>query len=233
MLHVACMYCTFTCLRLSVYPCSEPQPMQKYLIPSKELGSAAVLIFAAVVQWSEGAEQQGYLWPSAWGGMCRWTRNKSIFGAQHMLALVHSRSWAVWLQHQINCGGMGEGKASEWVWRSNCYHTWQCLVWDPVVHAAYVSGWSSVRQSDRVWRVTRHIRSRQRMCLTEHRNFTPAQSFASTHIVRPTWSLQAHIWGLIYSTLTPLFCWIHTFLKSKYAEKSEQNSIQWFTFKLL
>lgn len=173
--------------------------------------------------WFSGLREQGYLWPSAWGGMCRWTRNKSIFGAEHMLAVVHSRSWAVWLQHQINCGGMGEGKASEWVWRSNCYHTWQCLVWDPVVHAAYVSGWSSVRQSDRVWRVTRHIRSRQRMCLTDHRNFTPAQSFASTHIVRPTWSFQVHIWGLIYSTLTPIFCLIHTFLKPECDENSQSS----------
>lgn len=177
--------------------------MQEGLIPSKELGSAAVLISVApqwwrVVHWSEGAERRGYLWPSASGGTRRWTRNKSIFRARHMLAVVHGRSWAARLQHQMNCGGMEEGKASEWVWRSNCYHTWQCLVWDPVVHAAYVSGWSSVRQSDRVWRVTHHIRPCQRMCLTDHRNFTPTQCFASTHIVRPTWWFQAHNWGLIY-----------------------------------
>lgn len=164
-LHVGYMYSMRKCLWLSKCPHSEPQLMPKYWIPSTELGSAAVLISVTVVRWSEGAERRGYLWPSAFGGagagggMCRWTRNKSIFRAQHMLAVVHSRSWAVWLQHQINCGGMGEGKASEWVWRSNCYHTWQCLVRDPVVHAAYVSGWSSVRQSDGVWRVTRHIRS--------------------------------------------------------------------------
>lgn len=100
----------------------------------------------------------GYLWPSAWWGVCRWTRNESIFRAQHRLAVVHGILWAAQPQHQMNCGGMGEGKASERVWRSNCYHTWQRLVRDPVVHAAYVSGWSSVRQSDRLWRVTRHIR---------------------------------------------------------------------------
>lgn len=171
--------------------------MQKYLIPSKELGSAALLISVnpphtppqvmesgSLVRGSRAAGLSLAL--SLWG-MCRWTRNKSIFRAQHMLAVVHTTSWAVGPQHQMNCGGMGEGKASEWVWRSNCYHTWQCLVLDPVVHAAYVSGWSSVRQSDRVWRVTRHIRPCQRMCLTDHRNFTPAQCFASTHIVRPTW----------------------------------------------
>ena len=101
--------------------------------------------------------------------MCRWTRNKSIFRTQHMLLVVQGRPWAVRLQRPANCGGMGGSKASDWVWRSNCYHTWQCLVWDPVVHTAYVSGWSSVRQSDRVWRVTRQIRPCQRMCLTDHR----------------------------------------------------------------
>lgn len=142
--------------------------------------------------------------------MCRWTRNKSIFRTQHMLAGVQSRLEDVRLQHQMNRWGMGEGKASEWVWLLNCYHTWQCLVWNPVVHAAYVSGWSSVRQSDRGWRVTRHIRPCQRMCLTDHRNFTPAQCFASTHIVRPTYirSFQANIWGLIYRIST----WISSFI---------------------
>ncbi len=168
--------------------------MQKYLIPSKELGSAAVLISVKTPPVMEsgslvrGSRVTGLSLALSLGGMCRWTRNKSIFRAQHMLAVVHGRSQAVRLQHQMYWGGMEEGKASEWVWRSNCYHTWQCLVWDPVVHAAYVSGWSSVRQSDRVWRVTRHIRPCQRMCLTDHRNLTPAQCFASTHNVRPTWS---------------------------------------------
>ena len=171
------------------------------LIPSTELGSAAALISAnpppshhhhpQVMESGSlvrGSRAAGLSLAVSLVGMCRWTRNKSIFRAQHMLAVVHSKIVScVRLRHQMNCGGMGEGKASMWVWHSNCYHTWQCLVWDPVVHAAYVSGWSSVRQSDRVWRVTRHIRPCQRMCLTEHRNFTPAQCFVSTHIVRATW----------------------------------------------
>lgn len=67
-LHVGYMYRMHNCLSLSKYPHSEPQLIQKYLIPSTELGSAAVLISVTVVRWSEGAERRGYLWPSALGG---------------------------------------------------------------------------------------------------------------------------------------------------------------------
>lgn len=119
-------------------------------------------------------------------------------------------------------GEMGEGKASDWVWRSNRYHTWQCLVWDPVVRAAYVSGWSSVSRSDRVWRVTCHIRPCQGMCLTDHGDFTPAQCFASTHSVRPARWFQVHIWGLLFTISTSIF---PAWLSQKYPE--QDGEIRW------
>lgn len=178
--HVAYMYSMHHCRWLSKYPqkwtSGDVQVFDS--LQRAGIGSSPYLCKPPPVMESGspvwGSRAAGLSLALSLGEMCRWTRNKSIFRARHMLAEVHSRPWAVRLQHQMNCVGMGEGKASEWVWCSNCYHTWQCLVWDPVVHAAYVSGWSSVRQSDRVWRVTRHIRSCQRMCLTDHRNLPNA-----------------------------------------------------------
>lgn len=84
-----------------------------------------------------------------------WTGGPGIkvSSGQHVCAVVLTME----LQHHSWRVGV-ESKASEWVCRSSCYHTWQRLVWDPVVHAAYVSSQSSCGQSDRGWCITHNIR---------------------------------------------------------------------------
>lgn len=137
---------------------SGPQPVQKCWILFRRLGSASVFIsdtphqWWSVDQWSEGAERMGYLWPSAWreNGQVD-QEQKCLWGTARACSSADRGAAASGLE------GV-ESKASEWVCHSNCYHTWQRLVWDPVVHAAYVSSWSSSGQSDRGWRITHHIR---------------------------------------------------------------------------
>lgn len=131
----------------------------------------------------------GYLWLLARG---KWAGEPGI-----KASLRHSIGLYKCMADHTLCGcsirwtvlGKEEGKASEWVWCSNYYRTWQRLVWDPVVHAAYVSSWLSVRHRDREWRVTCYIRVCHRVHLTCHRKFSPSQSCGPAYGVKPGPSL--------------------------------------------
>lgn len=76
-LHVGCIYEMLTFSDFKSIPAVNLRRCKKYLIPSKEQGSAAALISGTVVHWTAGAGWRGYLWPSAPGAaaaaavMCR------------------------------------------------------------------------------------------------------------------------------------------------------------------